>query len=89
MTLKQATEFDASTIVLTKSKNKNFNDGNAKNSSDFIEIRNRPLYRRQLTYIKDILSGEFPNINEEIISERLDVSIEIAKLLLQDSKNAK
>ena len=55
-----------------------------RNYGDSSEIRKNPLYRGQLAYLRDILMAENPNIDEEFVSERLDVSPSIAKLLIDD-----
>ncbi len=55
-------------------------------AKDFISIRKKPLYKGQLSYIKDILLADNPEISADIVSERLDVPTETAKLLLNDCK---
>lgn len=51
---------------------------------DCSEIRNNPLYKGQLSYLKEILMASTPGIDEELLAERLDVSHKVAKLLLYD-----
>jgi len=48
-------------------------------------IRKSSLYRGQLAYIKEFLLKEDPTIDEATLVERLDISPEIAKLLLADA----
>ncbi|NHJ32816.1 MAG: hypothetical protein FK732_08130 [Asgard group archaeon] len=59
-----------------------------RNNGDPIAIRNNPLYRGQLAYLRDILMVEHPNLDEEIVSERLDVSPTVAKLLIDDCQKS-
>ena len=59
-----------------------------RNNGDPIEIRNNPLYRGQLAYLRDILMAEHPNLDEEMVSERLDVSTTVAKLLIDDCQKS-
>lgn len=51
-------------------------------------IRKNPLYKGQLAYLRDILMAEHPNLDEEIVSERLDVTPTIAKLLIDDCQKS-
>ena len=55
-------------------------------AKDFVSIRKNPLYKGQLSYIRDILLADNPNITADTVSERLDVPTETAKLLLKDCK---
>jgi len=47
-------------------------------------IRKSPLYKGQLDYLKEVILADFPNINKEQISERLDITHKVAQLLLYD-----
>jgi hypothetical protein len=51
-------------------------------------IRKNPLYKGQLAYLRDILMAEHPNLDEEIVSERLDVTPTVAKLLIDDCQKS-
>ena len=51
-------------------------------------VRKNPLYKGQLAYLRDILMAEHPNLDEEIVSERLDVSPTVAKLLIDDCQKS-
>ena len=59
-----------------------------RNNGDSINIRSNPLYRGQLAYLRDILMAEHPHLDEEIVSERLDVSTNVAKLLIDDCQKS-
>ena len=48
--------------------------------------RNNPLYKGRLSYVKEVILSDCPDINPEDLSEKLDVSISIAKMLLLDCK---
>jgi len=60
----------------------------SRNNGDSIHIRRNPLYRGQLSYLRDILMAEYPNLDVEIVSERLDVSPNVAKLLIDDCQKS-
>jgi RNA polymerase-binding transcription factor DksA len=49
-----------------------------------LEIRKKPLYKGRLAYVQDILFDACPELNAELIAERLDVSLPTARLLLLD-----
>ncbi|NHK30525.1 MAG: hypothetical protein FK730_04195 [Asgard group archaeon] len=53
-------------------------------TKDCSKIRNNPLYKGQLSYLKEILLANTPGIDEKLLAERLDVSHKVAKLLLYD-----
>jgi hypothetical protein len=55
---------------------------------DCSEIRKSPIYKGRLSYIKEILLDTIPNIDDEILSERLDIPREVAQLLLFDCNNS-
>ena len=59
-----------------------------RNNGDSINIRSNPLYRGQLAYLRDILMAEHPHLDEEIVSERLDVAPNVAKLLIDDCQKS-
>lgn len=48
-------------------------------------IRNNPLYKGQLSYVKEIILSDTPDIDADLLSEKLDVSFMIAQTLLNDS----
>ncbi len=52
------------------------------------DIRKNPLYRGQLAYLRDILMAEHPNLDADIVSERLDVSPTVARLLIDDCQKS-
>ena len=64
------------------------NDDASRNTGDSAKIKSNPLYRGQLAYLRDILMAENPNLDEEIVSERLDVSTNIARLLIDDCQKS-
>ncbi|MFW9922427.1 MAG: hypothetical protein ACFFDW_03965 [Candidatus Thorarchaeota archaeon] len=47
-------------------------------------IRNNPLYKGQLSYLKEIILVDCPNIDPDSLSEKLDIPISTAILLLKD-----
>lgn len=86
MTTKQS--FEVTTLISSSvDKERNF-DGNANKNKFFTKdinrIRKNPLYKGQLSYVKDVLLVDNPDITADAISERLDISTETAKLLLND-----
>lgn len=64
------------------------NEDRRRYTGDSTNIRSNPLYRGQLAYLRDILMAEHPYLDEEIVSERLDVSTNIAKLLIDDCQKS-
>ena len=51
---------------------------------DCSKIRKNRMYKGQLDYIKEVLLAENTNLDDSSLSERLDVSKSVAKLLLHD-----
>ena len=49
-------------------------------------IRNTALYKGRLDYIQEILLKDCSDIEAEVLAERLDVPLKVAKLLLEDCK---
>ncbi len=64
------------------------NEDESRNNGDSTNIRSNPLYRGQLAYLRDILMAEHPNLDEEIVSEQLDVSTNIARFLIDDCQKS-
>lgn len=64
------------------------NEDGSRNNGDSTNIKSNPLYRGQLAYLRDILMAEHPNLDEEIVSERLDVAPNVAKLLIDDCQKS-
>ncbi|MHA1123845.1 MAG: hypothetical protein ACTSPC_13705 [Candidatus Heimdallarchaeota archaeon] len=64
------------------------NEDESRNTGESTNIRSNTLYRGQLAYLRDILMAEHPNLDEEIVSERLDVSTNIAKLLIDECQKS-
>lgn len=56
-------------------------------TDECIKIRKNRMYKGQLSYIKNILLKDNPELTDSILSERLDVSKSVAKLLLHDCQN--
>ena len=48
------------------------------------KIRNTPLYKGQLSYLKEIILSDCPDINPDLLAEKLDISYSIAQILLND-----
>ena len=48
------------------------------------KIRNTPLYKGQLSYLKEIILADCPDINPDLLAEKLDVSYPVAQILLGD-----
>ncbi|NHJ48728.1 MAG: hypothetical protein FK733_13165 [Asgard group archaeon] len=77
--------------VVAPTDSKGINDMNITmnlSQKDCSDIRNNPLYKGQLSYIKEILLASMPNLDEDILAERLDISREAAHLLLYDCHNS-
>ncbi len=53
-------------------------------NSDGNIIRNNPLYKGQLAYLKEIILSDCPDIDANLLSEKLDVSFMTAQILLSD-----
>ena len=63
----------------TTTKQKNTTINNERNL-----IRNNPLYKGQLSYLKEIILSDTPDIDADSLSEKLDVSFMTAQILLRD-----
>jgi len=72
MTLEQ---FENST---TKHKNTTISN------SEQQKIRNSPLYKGQLSYLKEIILDDCPDINADLLAEKLDINHSTAQILLSD-----
>jgi len=59
-----------------------------RNNGGTTNIRKNPLYRGQLAYLRDILMAEHPNLDADIVSERLDVTPTVARLLIDDCQKS-
>ena len=66
----------------TTQKQNNINTLNIENNNP----RNDPLYKGRLSYVKEVILCDCPDIDPNDLSEKLDVSINIAKMLLLDCK---
>jgi hypothetical protein len=57
----------------------------AKISPDEVkQIKKNPLYKGRVSYVKDILLDYCPDLDPELLSEKLDVNLKTAVLILQD-----
>jgi hypothetical protein len=52
--------------------------------NEVLQIRKNPLYKGRVSYVKDILLDYCPDLNPELLSEKLDVNLKTAVLILQD-----
>ncbi|HUU78385.1 MAG TPA: hypothetical protein VMX55_08555 [candidate division Zixibacteria bacterium] len=48
------------------------------------KLRNNPLYKSRLSYIKEVILDDCPDINSIDLSDKLDISIDLAEILLLD-----
>lgn len=53
-------------------------------NNDRTIIRNNPLYKGQLSYLREIILSDCPGIDANLLSEKLDVSFITAQILLSD-----
>lgn len=52
--------------------------------NEVLQIRKNPLYKGRVSYVKDILLDYCPDLDPELLSEKLDVNLKTAVLILQD-----
>ena len=48
------------------------------------KMRNNPLYKGRLSYVMDVILNDYPNINPQDLSDKLDISIDLAEMILLD-----
>ncbi len=53
-------------------------------TNDRNTVRNNPLYKGQLSYLKEIILSDCPDIDANLLSEKLDVTYMTAQVLLSD-----
>jgi len=51
---------------------------------DILQIKRNPLYKGRVSYVKDILLDYCPDLDPELLSEKLDVNLKTAVLILRD-----
>lgn len=52
--------------------------------NEVTQIKKNPLYKGRVSYVKDILLDYCPELDPELLSEKLDVNLKTAVLILQD-----
>ncbi len=53
---------------------------------DVLQIKKNPLYKGRVSYVKDILLDYCPDLDPELLSEKLDVNLKTAVLILRDGQ---
>lgn len=61
-------------------------NNSAISNAETKKIRSNYLYKGQLDYVKEIVLTDCPDINATDLAEKLDITLEIANLLLLDCK---
>jgi len=72
-------------IPFSMEKSTRTTDSTSTIAQKYEQIRKSPLYQGQLSYIKEFLIPNGSKLDVETLIERLDVSPDVAKLLLNDS----
>lgn len=53
------------------------------------ELRKDPLYKGRLTYLEEVILKEQATISSNLLAEKLDIPLKLAKVLLTDYKEKK